>query len=146
MRDKIVLFAIVVLFAACKKDEDTKMSNIPALEFVSVTPANATEFVDSLVFTVHYKDGNGDLGENNPDVKNLFLIDNRIGITHEYRISQLAPSGSSIATEGDLNVVLQNIVITDSSAQQNATFSIYVKDRAGNVSNTVTSGTIVVTQ
>ena len=55
---------------------------------------------------------------------NSQLVDNRIGITHEYRISQLAPTGSSIATEGNLNVVLQNIVITDSSTQQNATFSI----------------------
>lgn len=146
MKYNIILVAIIVLFAACKKDEDTKMSNIPSLEFVSVTPSNAKEFIDSLVFTVRYKDGNGDLGENNPDVKNLFLVDNRIGITYEYRISQLAPTGSSIATEGNLNVVLQNIVITDSSTQQNATFSIYVKDRAGNVSNTVTSGTIVVTQ
>lgn len=146
MRYKIILVAIVVLFAACKKDEDTKMSDTPSLEFVSVTPANATEFVDSLIFTVRYKDGNGDLGENNPDVKNLFLVDNRIGIVHEYRISQLAPTGSSIATEGNLNIVLQSIVITDSSSQQNATFSIYVKDRAGNVSNTVTSGTIVVSQ
>jgi hypothetical protein len=146
MKNTIVLLVVIVLFAACKKDEDSKMSDIPELEFVSVTPSNAKEFIDSLIFAVRYKDGNGDLGENNPDVKNLFLVDNRIGITYEYRISQLAPTGSSIATEGNLNVVLQNIVITDSSTQQNATFSIYVKDRAGNVSNTVTSGTIVVTQ
>ena len=145
MRNKLILVVMVFLFAACKKEDDPETFN-PILEFVSVTPSNAKEFIDSLVFTVRYKDGNGDLGENNPDVKNLFLVDNRIGITHEYRISQLAPSGSSIATEGDLNVVLQNIVITDSSTQQNATFSIYVKDRAGNVSNTVTSGTIVVSQ
>jgi hypothetical protein len=135
---------ISFLLSSCKKDDSSEMSSVPEIEMVSVTPLQPKEYSDSIVFTIRYKDGDGDLGENDPDVKNLFLTDNRIGITHQYRIQQLAPSGTTIAIEGNLNVVLNNLVITDSSATQNANFSIYVKDRAGNKSNVITSPTITI--
>ncbi len=144
MRLLFLLLSIVFFSSSCKKDDSTEISSVPEIEMVSVAPTQPQEYSDSIVFTIHYKDGDGDLGENDPDVKNLFLTDNRIGITHQYRIQQLAPSGSSIAIEGNLNVVLSNLVITDSSSTQNANFSIYVVDRAGNKSNTVTSSTITI--
>lgn len=103
------------------------------------------EFQDSLVFNIKYRDNDGDLGENNPNVKNLFITDNRIGIVYDYRIQQLAPTGSAIAIEGTLQVVLNSVARTDTSlAQESATFSVYVKDRAGNKSNVVTSGAITI--
>ena len=139
-----LLVLISFLLSSCKKDDSSEMSAVPEIEMVSVAPLQPKEYSDSIVFTIHYKDGDGDLGENDPDVKNLFLTDNRIGITHQYRIQQLAPSGSTIAIEGNLNVVLNNLVITDSSSTQNANFSIYVKDRAGNKSNTVTTSTVTI--
>ncbi|HOS48284.1 MAG TPA: hypothetical protein PLG57_06585 [Bacteroidia bacterium] len=139
-----LLVMISFLLSSCKKDDSSEMSSVPEIEMVSVTPLQPKEYSDSIVFTIRYKDGDGDLGENDPDVKNLFLTDNRIGITHQYRIQQLAPSGTTIAIEGNLNVVLNNLVITDSSATQNANFSIYVKDRAGNKSNVITSPTITI--
>lgn len=139
-----LLVMISFLLSSCKKDDSSEMSSVPEIEIVSVTPLQPKEYSDSIVFTIRYKDGDGDLGENDPDVKNLFLTDNRIGITHQYRIQQLAPSGATIAIEGNLNVVLNNLVITDSSATQNANFSIYVKDRAGNKSNVITSPTITI--
>lgn len=132
----VLLF--VVLIASCKK-ESTAINVIPEITFISVTPTTAKAFQDSLTFTISYKDGNGDLGENSPDVKNLFLTDNRIGITYSYRIQQLAPDDAEIAIQGQLNIVLKNIAITDSSNQQQTTFSIYVIDRAGNKSNVVNS-------
>jgi len=144
MRLFFLLLSIVFFSSSCKKDDITEISSVPEIEMVSVAPTQPQEYSDSIVFTIHYKDGDGDLGENDPDVKNLFLTDNRIGITHQYRIQQLAPSGSSIAIEGNLNVVLNNLIITDSSSTQNANFSIYVVDRAGNKSNTVTSSTITI--
>lgn len=134
------------LFVSCdKKDDDPFANKVPEISLVSVQPDQVIEFSDSLVFTVHYRDNNGDLGENDPDVKNLFIRDNRIGIVYDYRIQQLAPSGSTIAIEGDLQVVLNTLARTDTSiAQENATFSLYVVDRAGNKSNTVTSGNIII--
>ncbi len=136
----------VVLFAACGKEDDDPFANPdPVIELKAVTPTTAVEFSDSVVFTIYYRDNNGDLGDNNPAVKNLFLKDNRIGIEYSYRIQQLAPTGSNVAIEGNLNVVLNTVARTDTSlSQESATFSLYVKDRAGNKSNVVTSGPIVI--
>jgi hypothetical protein len=142
----VILLPGLFLISSCdKKDDDPFANKIPEISLVSVQPDQVIEFSDSLVFTVHYRDNNGDLGENDPDVKNLFIRDNRIGIVYDYRIQQLAPSGSSIAIEGDLQVVLNTLARTDTSlTQENVTFSLYVTDRAGNKSNTVTSGNIII--
>jgi hypothetical protein len=42
--------------------------------------------------SISYEDGNGDLGENNANVTNLFITDNRVGIEYPYRINQLGPN------------------------------------------------------
>ena len=140
-----ITIVFLALMASCKKDQ-TVISAVPEIAFLTVAPTTVIEFQDSLVFTISYNDGDGDLGENSADVKNLFLTDNRIGITYTYRIRQLAPDGANIAIQGNLNTVLKNIAVTDSSAQQQATFSIYVVDRAGNKSNTVNSPVITISK
>lgn len=140
-----LIVAAISLNSGCKKDDDPFANKAPSIEILSLTPQVVVEFEDSLVFNIKYRDNDGDLGENNPNVKNLFITDNRIGIVYDYRIQQLAPTGSVIAIEGTLQVVLNSVARTDTSlAQQSATFSVYVKDRAGNKSNTVTSGVITI--
>ncbi|MBC7766297.1 MAG: DUF4330 family protein, partial [Hyphomonadaceae bacterium] len=53
------------------------MSVSPSIEFVSMTPNPAVKYQDEIRITIKYIDGDGDLGENIPDVKNLFVTDNR---------------------------------------------------------------------
>lgn len=140
-----VMACCLLWSAGCQKDDDPFANKVPTIELLSLTPQMVVEFQDSLVFNIKYRDNDGDLGENDPSVKNLFITDNRIGIVYDYRIQQLAPTGSAIAIEGTLQVVLNSVARTDTSlAQQSATFSVYVKDRAGNKSNTVTSGIITI--
>ena len=102
-------------------------------------------FQEKLIFTISYTDGDGDLGENDTDIKNLFLKDNRNDIVYEYRISQLAPLDANIIIQGQLNIELEGTGITNNSQEQSATFDIYLQDRSGNQSNTVTSSSIVIT-
>ena len=128
----------------CKKDE---LTNTPVIELKSATPAALQAFSDTLTFTIFYRDGDGDLGENSADVYNLFLTDNRNSIAYKYRIQQLAPQGSAIAIQGNLDVKLPSVPILDNAnSSETATFSIYIVDRAGNKSNTVTSGNITISQ
>lgn len=144
---EIIFIPVVVMsvITGCKKEGKDFSDPVPQLSFVSVTPASATEFSDSLVFTIRYRDNDGDLGENSPDAENLFLKDNRIGIEYAYRVQQLAPTGSQVPIEGNLQVVLNTIARTDTTlAQETATFSIYMKDRAGHKSNTVTSSPVTI--
>ena len=137
-------FIVVIAMALsnCKKDEPIT-SEEPSIELESVSSTNVLEG-DPLTFRIKYTDGNGDLGENNPDVHNLFLTDNRVNVTYEYRIQELAPENSSIIIQGHLDVELNSTAITNGSNSESVTYSLYVVDRAGNHSNTVTSESITI--
>lgn len=142
---KIHLFLILPLLAlACKKTPTPTMSTTPDITFESVAPNSVKAFKDSLVFTIGYKDGDGDLGENNAAATNLFLTDKRINITYKYRLSQLAPTDAKVAIQGKVAITLKSTEITDNSSSQQATFEIYVTDRAGHKSNTVTTGAVTI--
>jgi hypothetical protein len=137
----LMIVICVCALAACKKDKPV-YSETPEITFVSVSNSSVDAYGQPLTFIISYQDGDGDLGENSSDAHNLFLTDNRFGITYPYRISQLAPT-TSLIIKGQLKIILDNVGTT-STSPQNATFSIYVVDRAGHISNTVTSSVITV--
>jgi len=143
MKNVIYLCAIVLLFS-CEKEQ--VISDTPIIEFKSISPANVQEYSDDIIIIISYSDGNGDLGENNPDIHNLFLEDNRNGIVYQFRIPHLAPDNNSIAIEGDFNITINGSGITDESSSQQVNYSIYVKDRVGNKSNTITTSNITINQ
>ena len=136
----LIICGLVILFAGCKKIDEVPYTNAPSIAFVSATPTSAKEYKDIITFVVSYKDHDGDLGENDPNVTNVFVTDKRNGVKYEFRVKQLAPDKTtSIAIAGNLDIELPATDITDGSSSQSATFEIYLKDRAGNVSNTITS-------
>ena len=141
MKNIIYLFAIVLLFS-CKKEE--AMS--PFLLFESISPTNVQEYTDDIIIAIFYSDVDGDLGENEPDIHNLFVEDNRNGIMYQFRIPHLAPDNNSIAIEGNFNITINGSGITDESSSQLLNYAIYVTDRAGNKSNTITTSTITIQQ
>jgi len=138
-----ILTLLLLTFSGCKKEE--AISNVPSLKFVSITPNPALKYQDEIKITIEYTDGNGDLGENTPDVKNLFCKDSRNNVTYEFRIPQLGPDNSNIIINGKLtfNLAPQGF-IDDNNTTETATYSIYVKDRARNMSNTVQSTTLTI--
>ena len=135
---------IALLLFACKKDET--LSVIPVIEFQSINPLIAQEYIDDIIITISYTDEDGNLGENNPDIHNLFVQDNRNDIEYEYRIPELTPSGSDISITGNFNIKINGTGITDESSSQKVNYDIYVKDREGNKSNTVTTSSITIQQ
>jgi hypothetical protein len=143
MKNVIYLCAIVLLFS-CEKEQ--VISDTPIIEFKSISPATVQEYSDDIIIIISYSDGDGDLGENNPDIHNLFLEDNRNGIVYQFRIPHLAPDNNSIAIEGDFNITINGSGITDESSSQQVNYSIYVKDRVGNKSNTITTSNITIHQ
>jgi hypothetical protein len=135
---------IALLLFACKKDDT--VSVVPTITFQSISPLTAQEYIDDIIITISYSDEDGDLGENSPDVDNLFVEDNRNGIVYHYRIPQLTPNENDIAIEGDFNIIINGSGITNNSTSQQVGYIIYVKDRAGNKSNIITTSTITIQQ
>ena len=60
-----------VLINSCTKYEEVKESENPSITYSMITPINIKEFKDSVQITIKYKDGNGDLGDENPDELNI---------------------------------------------------------------------------
>ena len=142
MKNIIYLFVIVLLFS-CEKEQ--VISDTPIIEFKSIFPTTVQEYSDDIIITISYSDGNGDLGENDPDIHNLCVEDNRNGIVYQFRIPHLAPDNNSIAIEGDFNITINGSGITDTSlSSQQVNYSIYVTDRAENKSNTITTSFITI--
>ena len=115
----------------------------PVIEFISITPDPVTEY-QPLTITFKYLDGDGDLGENNANVKNLFITDNRIAVTYSYRISQLSPDNATIPIQGTLETKIDNAVINGTAVEQTLTYSIYIVDRAGHKSNVITTPPVMI--
>ncbi len=138
------LCATLVVLVACSKEKS--YSPVPAITLDAVSATTVHAFTDSLTFSIGYTDGDGDLGENVADVKNCFVTDNEAGIAYTYRIQQLAPSSAAVPIKGVLKIKMDHVAVSNSASSTTKTFSIYVVDRAGNKSNTVVSGPIVVIQ
>ncbi len=140
-----ILTCFLLAFYGCKKE--TPVSNVPSIKFVSITPNPAVKYHDEIKITIEHTDGNGDLGENTPDVKNLFCTDSRNNVTYEFRIPQLGPDNSNIIINGKLlfDLAPQGFV-DDNHTTETATYSVYVKDRAGNQSNTVQTAPLTINQ
>ena len=116
---------------------------------MQVTPTTAQQYVDSIAFTIQYQDGNGDLGNADPDVPSIKLVDNRDDdlLIFEYHLSPRSPEDSELSIQGELTIVLPNsILIDDNNQSETTTFSISITDRAGNESNLVETETITITQ
>lgn len=138
----ILLIGLTICVSSCKPDPAS--DPVPTIEFISVEPSAVVEFQDSLTLRISYQDGDGDLGENSPDAENLYLKDSRNDVTYGFRIQQLAPTGSEISIQGELDVILEHTSITDASTSQTVTYEIWVVDRSGNESNRVQTGVVTV--
>ena len=145
-KKNFLFLGLLACLSSCKKKEEEEPAPKPnlSIEFVSISPSTVKEYSDSLTLTFSYDDLDGDLGENDPNITNLFVTDSRNNVEYQYRISQLAPEGSDVHIKGKLNVVIKNTAITDGSSSQSLTYSLYIKDRTLNVSNTVTSSAVTV--
>lgn len=143
---RICILVIPLLLVLSCKDDEPSFPAEPVITLTGISPTNAKEYTDNIVIAIRYEDGDGDLGENTDGVKNCYVTDNRAGITYQYRINQLAPSNSSIHIAGDLNIDIGGQAILDNSTSQNANYTLYVVDRAGHRSNSVTTGSITISK
>jgi len=141
------LFSIVLLNGACKKKDQLPISETPSILFKSLNKTTVQELNDSLVFTISYRDGNGDLGTTSPDSTVIELVDNRdpANLIFGYHLSPRSPNGAELIVQGELQIVLKNIIILSPTAgSETANFSIRIKDRAQNWSNVVQTGDLTI--
>ena len=91
MRNTCYIFLMLVLsvVVGCKDPAEKIFSPVPEIELISVNPTQVVSFRDSIVFEVEYTDGDGDLGSMTED--NFFIEDDRIQVTHGFRVQEIVP-------------------------------------------------------
>lgn len=136
--NSLLLFLLVSFSFACTKLPE--YSNIPEIELESVSTYSVSEGQDSVVITVRFTDGDGNIGaRENEASDNAFFIDSRFGLPVSlYKIPYIEPSGRVKALSGTIDFTLQpfscrpNVTNIDSFK-----YEIYILDRDGNQSNSI---------
>jgi hypothetical protein len=141
----ISFFALIIFSISCEKVIDKPVFDVvPSIEILGVSSREIVEFRDSLVVTLAYEDGDGDLGSSDPDFNSIFVHDQRLPRPDEYYLGPLAPEDAKISIRGTLNLVLARTFLLGNGTEEQTIFHIHLIDRAGNKSNTVNTGEIVI--
>lgn len=138
--------ALLLLFAFACSCREALGKNDPVIALLEVGPTTIVEYKDSVYIKLSFYDANGDLGENFTDDDNLFVVDDRLGVAHAYRISNLVPGGANVAIQGELVCLIPSVFMTGNGPSENLSYTIYVIDRAGHHSNEVNTGPLTVVE
>lgn len=141
--NRLLLWATCCLFlVSC---ETPSGSTVPKIALEELGPTTIVALEDSIYMRISFFDGNGDLGENLTSEKNLFVVDERLELAHEFRISNMVPGGAEVPIQGSLEWTIPSVFLTNSLGEtEEVTYRIYVIDRAGNQSNTIVTNPITI--
>lgn len=134
---KIIIIILLFSLFSCKKEVLKPFGEVPQIEIIHLSSTSIKQFDENLILTIHYKDGDGDLGFENPDTKSVWVQDSRLPDPDWYFIPPLSPVGSNVAIEGDLEIKLNGTFLLGNGDEETTRFSIKIKDRAENWSNTL---------
>jgi hypothetical protein len=137
-----IILATSVL--SCTKEVDNGLSDIPNIEILNVAPTVIQEFDGNVIVTLQYTDGNGDLGYIEADSFALEVKDARLSQADFYYVPPLAPVGHDLSIQGELDVKLNGTFILGNGNEEKTSFTLRIKDRAGNWSNLVTTPEITI--
>jgi hypothetical protein len=106
---------------------------------VEVNDTMTITYSDSLLITLAFTDGDGDLGPTDPDDAevNIFLTDSRDGSVKPYVMPLLTPDGSVRAISGEITIAVTSFACQPGVDENKFRYSIKIKDRAGHESNSV---------
>lgn len=141
----VFIFSLPLLFLSCEKNStDPVFSRTPTIKITEISQDTLVQFVDQLILKIEYEDGDGDLGNANPDVNSIFVKDSRLENADEYYLPPLAPDSAMVSITGVFNLELSTTFLFGNGTEESAVFEVFVMDRAGNMSETVETTPILI--
>lgn len=140
------IFLITLCFmtiSACKKEEEKPTS--PTLAYKSISATEVQSYQNEVKVVFSYEDFQGDLGTQDPDEMTLFVKDARLDQADQYHVPPMTPEMQELHIKGDYEVTLSNLFLLGNGASETTTFSIQIRDRAGNLSNTIQTDVVTIT-
>jgi hypothetical protein len=136
------ILLIAMGLTSCKKEGVE--STPPEIALVSIGPGTVLQFEDRVTLRFSYKDGNGDLGQTDPDAYTLWVKDSRLSTADGYHIPPLAPPDTEVPIQGELEVELVPLFLLGNSGQETMTYTFHITDRAGHRSNELVTSSIII--
>jgi len=147
----LLLGCSLAALTAC--DNSLSFSEIPEIRFVAQSPDTVREY-SPVDITIHFQDGDGDLGAANANdtTFNFFAIDSRItepingydGVI-KATMPNLTPESRRPSIQGEIKIRLESMLRIDpESPGEVVRFRVYIVDRAGHKSNEVETDSILV--
>jgi len=132
------------MYASCSEEINKLGDPVPKISFVSFSKSEIVSFKDELDITIKYQDGDGDLGNWEADSLDIYVKDSRLRAYDRYHLQPLAPKGVNVRIEGIFSLKLKTLFVLSSANTENASFEIYIRDRAGNKSNIVVTPSVII--
>lgn len=142
LKSILAVLTLVLVFSACRKEEEG--TDVPEIEFVSMSASQVEEFSNSIEVVFRYKDRNGDIGEQDPDAICLSVKDARLENPDYYHIPPVTPDLEELKVEGDIGVFMNPLFLLGSTQEETTTLTLQLRDRAGNWSNSIQTPVITI--
>lgn len=131
------LLVFCLIICACNKQDGPTFPKTPQISLKGISHDTIREYEDVLTISINYEDGDGDIGFADPDMNSIFIRDSRLTKFDGFYVGTIAPEGSSVPIQGTLNVEFPSLFLFGSADQESTRFFVYLRDRAGNVSDTL---------
>ena len=135
---------LLTAFSCRETADEPPFSVVPEISLKGLSGNSIIEFEDVLKLSIHYRDGDGDLGFEEPDTYAVFIRDARLLKYDGFYLGPVAPPGAVIPVQGVLNVEFPNLFVFGTRNEETTRFHIYMIDRNGHKSNEVVTPQVTV--
>ncbi len=139
-----LLVLIALTLYSCQNEAEPPFSIIPEISLVDISHDTIVEYTETLVLTIEYKDGDGDIGFEDPDQNAIFVRDARLEDYDGFYIGPVAPIGSNVPIQGKVDIEFPSIFLFGNRDSETTRFYIRLIDRAGHESNTIETPAVVI--
>ncbi len=143
---KLLLLTGLLIIGACDKEDDITYSNTPVIGLVSISQDTIRQYEDVLNIRISYKDGDGDIGFEDPEEYALYVRDIRLEAFDGFYVGPLAPPDAQVPIQGELNIEFPSLFLFGNGAVEQTRFEIKMIDRAGNESNLIETDFVAITR
>ena len=145
LKYSLLSFYLLLLLVSCTRTSpDPAFPPEPVIKALEISHDTLVQFIDQLVVKIEYEDGNGDLGNADADINSIFVKDSRLAEPDEYYLAPLAPDNANVSITGTFDLKLSATFLLGNGTEEKVTYDIYLVDRAGNQSNTISTGELLV--
>lgn len=140
-----ILAGLLVAVMACTKVDNSPSFPVePAIKLLNVSTTDVLEFHDTLQILLEYEDGDGDLGNVDPDIPGLVVKDARLLVPDSFHLQPLAPPSAQVSIRGELLVRLPQLFLLGNGQTETTRFRVKLLDRAGHESNEIETPPITI--